>query len=71
MNKFDTIKRELVEDYLNKGVEVTIDLQKTTQRLKAIRSFSKLSEAEFTVLEEAQRVLQKALENIEDDLEEE
>ena len=71
MSKFDCVKREAIEKRVDIACKTSMQLQDTIQYLKQVRSFNELSEEEFRILEEANKILIKAMENMENALEEE
>lgn len=71
MSKFDFVKREAIEERVDIAYKTSIQLQDTIKYLKQVRSFNELSEEEFKILEEANKILIKAMENMENALEEE
>lgn len=71
MSKFDFVKREAIEERVDIAYKTSIQLQDTIKYLKQVRSFNELSEEEFRILEEANKILIKAMENMENALEEE
>lgn len=71
MSKFDFIKREAVEKRIDVASQTSMLLIDTISYLKQVRDFNKLSEEDFEILEEANKILIKAMENMEDELEEE
>lgn len=71
MSKFNFIKREAVEKRVDIASQTSMLLIDTISYLKQVREFNKLSEEEFKILEEANKILIKAMENMEYELEEE